>query len=150
MKAIPNDIFFSQVESELAAGRSVIIKVKGNSMYPFLRNGIDSVKIEPVNQQLGNNDVVIFYYNGRHILHRIIKIEGEKYTMQGDSILITTETCTRKDIIGIVTHIRRGNGKMIPVTSLRWRALSSIWQSLRFARRYLLGVIRRLSTFAIH
>lgn len=147
MKAIPNDIFFSQVESELAAGRSVIIKVKGNSMYPFLRNGIDSVKIEPVNQPLGNNDVVIFYYNGRHILHRIIKIEGEKYTMQGDGILITTETCTRKDIIGIVTHIRRGNGKMIPVTSFRWRTLSSIWQSLRFARRYMLAILRRMLFF---
>lgn len=144
MKTIPNDIFFAQVESELSAGRSVIFKVKGNSMYPFLRNGIDSVKLVPVNQPLVKNDVVIFKFNGNHILHRIIKIDGERYILQGDGVIKTREYCTREDIKGVVTHICRGEGEMIEVTSTKWRTLSVIWLSLSFARRYLLAILRRL------
>ena len=144
MKTIPNDIFFAQVESELSAGRSVIFKVKGNSMYPFLRNGIDSVRLAPVNQPLVKNDVVIFKYYGNQILHRIIKIDGERYILQGDGIIINREHCRKEDVIGVVTHIFRGEGRMIPVTSLKWKILSWIWLSLRFARRYLLTILRRI------
>ena len=48
MKTLSNDIFFAQVESEIAAGRSVRFKVKGNSMYPLLRNGLDEVTLSPI------------------------------------------------------------------------------------------------------
>ena len=144
MKPIPNDIFFAQVESEIAAGKSVIFKVKGNSMYPFLRNGIDSVKLAPVNQQLVKNDVVLFKYNGKHVLHRIIRTDGKSFTLQGDGIYASKEFCCREDIIGVVTHICRGKGEMMEVTSTGWRVLSAIWFSLRFARKYFLAILRRL------
>lgn len=142
MKPIPNDLFFAQIESEIAEGKSVIFKVKGNSMYPFLRNGIDSVKLAPVNQKLAKNDVVLFKFNGKHVLHRIIKIEGDKYILQGDGVIKNKEYCSSEDIIGVVTHICREDGKMIAVKSFKWRILPEIWFILRFARRYLLAIIR--------
>ena len=43
MKTIPNDTFFACVEAELAEGRPVRFRLKGNSMYPLLRNGKDVV-----------------------------------------------------------------------------------------------------------
>ena len=38
MKCIPNDVFFAWVESEIAEGRTVRFRLKGNSMFPLLWN----------------------------------------------------------------------------------------------------------------
>ena len=35
MKTIPNDTFFACVEAELAEGRPVRFRLKGNSMFPY-------------------------------------------------------------------------------------------------------------------
>lgn len=142
MKPIPNEIFFAQVESQLKEGKSVLFKVKGHSMHPFLRNEKDSVLLAPANKVVTKNDVVLFLYNGRHILHRVVAVEGEKYIMQGDGVYASREHCSREEIVGVVTHICRQGGKMVPVTSLWWRLASAMWFHLRFARRWLLAIIR--------
>ena len=144
MKSLPNDIFFAQVESEISLGRSVWFKVKGNSMYPFLSGDKDYILLSPVNEPVVKNDVVLFFYKGRHVLHRVIKIEGEKYIMQGDGVYASREFCHSKDIIGKVTQIQRPSGKIIPVTSFKWRMFSLLWVNLRFLRKYLLFIYRRL------
>lgn len=144
MKSLPNDIFFAQVESEISQGRSVWFKIKGTSMLPFLKDNKDSVLLSPVKESVVKNDVVLFSYNGRHVLHRVIKIEGEKYIIQGDGVYASSEFCHSKDIIGKVTQIQRPSGKIIPVTSFKWRMFSSLWVNLRFLRKYLLFIYRRL------
>ena len=144
MKQLPNHIFFAQVESEILQGRSVWFKIKGISMLPFLKDNKDSVLLSPVKEPVVKNDVVLFSYNGRHVLHRLIKIEGEKYIMQGDGVYASKEFCYSKDIIGIVTKVQRPSGKIIPVTSFSWRLLSALWGNLRFLRRYLLFIYRLL------
>ena len=144
MKIIPNEIFFAQIESELAAGRSVSFKVKGNSMFPFLRNGKDTVSVAPVNKQLAHKDVVLFNYKGRHVLHRIIKIEGNLYYIQGDGIYASLECCHKEDIVGVVTHISRNGAQPFSVDSFWWRFCSHLWGIFSFARRYLLIFLRCL------
>ena len=147
MKQIPNDIFFAQVISEINAGRSVIFKVKGTSMFPFIRNGKDTVKLTPVNQQLAQKDVVLFSYNGNYILHRIVKIEGDRYLIQGDGIYSSYESCSREDIIGKVTEIHRYSGndkyKIYSTDDWIWRIYSTCWMHLRPFRRYLLYIIKK-------
>lgn len=144
MKSLPNDIFFAQVESEISQGRSVWFKIKGTSMLPFLKDNKDSVLLSPVKESVVKNDVVLFSYNGRHVLHRVIEIEGKKYIIQGDGVYASREFCHSKDIIGKVTQIQRPSGKIIPVTSFKWRMFSSLWVNLRFLRKYLLFIYRRL------
>lgn len=46
MKIVANDTFFAWVEAEIAAGRPVRFRLKGNSMFPLLRNGKDVVVLE--------------------------------------------------------------------------------------------------------
>lgn len=144
MKSLPNDLFFAQVESEISQGRSVWFKIKGTSMLPFLKDNKDSVLLSPVKESVVKNDVVLFSYNGRHVLHRVIEIEGKKYIIQGDGVYASREFCHSKDIIGKVTQIQRPSGKIIPVTSFKWRMFSSLWVNLRFLRKYLLFIYRRL------
>ena len=57
----PNEQFFALVEKELEEGKTVKIRLKGNSMFPLLRSGRDSVILEksPADS-LKPMDVVLF------------------------------------------------------------------------------------------
>ena len=144
MKTLANDIFFAQVESEIAAGRNVRFRVKGNSMYPLLRDGKDEVTLSPLTCNPSVYDIVLFRYRGKHILHRIISIEGDTYTIQGDGIYISCEKCTRKDIIGVVTQIHKKNGLEINTSWGLFRFNSWCWYKLFFIRRFILAVLRKI------
>ena len=144
MITLANDIFFAQVESEIAAGRSVRFKVKGHSMYPLLRNNKDEVTLSPLTRDPAVMDIVLFRYRGKHVLHRIIAIEGNTYTIQGDGIYLSCEKCTRKDIIGVVTQIHKNNGLEINTSLGILRFNSWCWYKLFFMRRLILGALRRI------
>lgn len=144
MKTLANEIFFAQVETEISAGRSVRFKVKGHSMYPLLRDGKDEVTISPLTCDPSVYDIVLFRYRGKHILHRIISIEGDTYTIQGDGIYISCEKCTREDIIGVVTQIHKKNGLEINTSWGLFRFNSWCWYKLLFMRRFILAVLRKI------
>lgn len=142
-KIIPNALYFFWVEEEIAQGREVRIRHKGTSMLPFLYSDKDEVNLAPCDPAtLSPLDVVLFRYKGRHLLHRILRREGERLLLQGDGSLVATEQCLVTDVVARMTYLVRPSGKSLPVTSLRWRVLSRLWVSLRFARRPLLRVVR--------
>ena len=144
MKVIPNELFFAQVEDRIAEGKTVRFKVKGVSMMPFLRNGIDEVILAPLNGPLKIYDIVLFKYKGRHILHRIIDVKDGTYIIQGDGVYLTKEYCTAADVVGIVTHICRPSGKVISVSSSKFMFMIKLWLKLGNSRRYALAILRRL------
>lgn len=137
-----------QVEQELRAGNTVLIPLKGRSMYPFIRDGKDKVLLAEVsgNTPLKKLDIVLFRYNGKHILHRIVAIDGDNCMIQGDGIYASMENCTRADIIARAVEIHRLRKDLtysiIPVSSPRWRILSALWSFLKPLRRYLLYLLR--------
>lgn len=142
MKQIPNDLFFEWVESEIAQGRSVQIRLKGVSMYPLLREGKDEVILAACPaEELRPMDVVLFRYHGVHVLHRIIRRDGEMLTMQGDGSFSARETCAVEDVIGRVTNVIRPSDKVIPTDSWKWRLPSRIWCSSGIFRKPILRVL---------
>ncbi len=144
MKTFSNDIFFTQVESEIEAGRSVRLKVKGNSMYPLLRNGIDEVTLSPLCKEPAKMDIILFKYKGKHILHRIINIKDGVYTIQGDGIYASYETCVKEDIIGVVTAIHKHSSAILDPYSKSIKISCLLWFKIRFIRRWILAVLRRI------
>ena len=149
MKVISNDIFFAQIESLLAEGESVVIRVKGFSMRPLMRSDRTQVRIAPLTdterENLRVNDIVLFRHHGRHILHRIRRIEGDKITLAGDGNYRLWEHCRREDILGIVTDVISRRGGSTSCASLRWRTLSTLWLALpQLIRRLTLSVLFRL------
>ena len=142
MKQIPNDLFFAWVETEIADRRSVCFRLKGNSMYPLLRNGRDEVLLAPFSaDELQPMDVVLFRYKGAHLLHRIQRIEGDRLYIQGDGTFVAKEECNRADVVGKVTHVIRPSGKRIPVNSWRWKLPSYCWVHLGILRKPLLRIL---------
>lgn len=144
MIRLPNQLFFEQVEAMLAEGQEVQIRMKGHSMRPLLRSERDSVILTPctVPKQLQVGDVVLFRCSDRHILHRIIRREGEQLTLAGDGNYRITEQCSIYSVAGVATRVIRASGKTIACNSLRWRIQSRLWLMIPpWGRRQLLRIL---------
>lgn len=145
MRRIPNEQFFLWVENEIAEGRSVRFRLKGDSMYPLLRNGLDEVILYPCkNEELQPMDVVLFRHKGKHLLHRIIKIDGNRLYMQGDGSIIAKEECFYSDVIGKVMEVVRSSGRIVSLNSREWRFSSSLWRRMGIIRSFILKAIFKL------
>ena len=145
MKQIPNDLFFAWVETEIAQGRSVQFRLKGVSMFPLIRGGKDEVVLRPCSaEELRPMDVVLFKYKGKHLLHRIIRREGDRLLIQGDGSYVAQEQCSVDAVIGKVQAVVRPSGRVVPVESWRWRFPSFVWRNLGVLRNPLLRILHRI------
>lgn len=145
MKKVPNNTFFALVENEIAEGKPVRFRLKGNSMFPLLRNDKDSVILEKcLPSDLNPMDVVLFRYRGSYVLHRIIQRTGDELLIQGDGSIVAMEQCSVKDVVGKVTGICHHSGKVVSVKSWKWTMPSRLWRSSNFMRKFLLRVAYKL------
>lgn len=81
----------------------------GNSMWPFLKNGKQTVIIEkkPA-QRLKPLDVVFYKRNdGAFVLHRIVQVIDGGYLTRGDS-LFTIETISEESVFGVMQGFYKG------------------------------------------
>lgn len=139
MKRIPNELFFEWVEQELAEGHHVRFRLKGDSMFPLLRSEKDEVVLYPCEDtELRPMDVVLFRYRGKHVLHRILRKDGEHLLIQGDGSYVAKEHCTISDVVGKVHEVIRPSGKVWSVEGWQWKLASRLWRSTGVFRRPLL------------
>ena len=131
---VNNSTYFALVEEQLAEGKKVQITLKGISMYPTLHNG-DTLLLEPLTEAPAVGDVVLFRYHGMHLLHRIIAVNGDLYTMQGDNCCVK-EQARRTDIVARLLQ-RQRRGKVVTTASRRW-ALQSRCSLVRKKAKHLL------------
>ena len=122
MITIPNDILFEEVVACVNRHESVTILLKGNSMRPLLKSGVSKVKLSPIDRALRVGDVVLFRCCGRWLLHRIVKIEGEVITIQGDNCY-SCEVVRREDVKALMTSVKNGD-KVWECDSKKWKRLS--------------------------
>ena len=123
---------------------NVTLPVKGLSMQPFIIGGKESVILHrPGLIDVG--DVVLAWVDGcRYVVHRIVRIDGERVTLMGDGNLVGTEHCILNDIKARVTHVADAK-KRTHYLYKGWRKLAAkVWYWLRPMRRYLLAIYRRL------
>lgn len=140
---LPNEVLFAEVERCLRDGCSVTLTAKGNSMFPFIMGGRDSVVLEPsVAFALKPGDIVLARLpQGAYVLHRIFSIQSREIVLMGDGNVHGREHCTPDEIVGVVrTILRKGR----PVSSRdRWESRKvALWRRLLPLRRYLLFFFR--------
>lgn len=134
MQTIANNILFGAAHEELNEGRSVLIRVQGQSMLPFFRSGA-TVRIEPLHEDDIRRGNVLFAQTdeGHYLIHRLIDFEGEnRVTLMGDGNYVGTESIDRKRLLGCV-HISALH---------RWLALG--WVALRPVRKIPLIVLHKV------
>lgn len=95
----------AQFDELLKNNQPVIRVITGYSMYPTLINHKDVVVIEPLKRSLKVNDVVLYKSSKEdvYILHRIMRIKGDKLVIRGDNNNFYERCYTKKDVLGIMT-----------------------------------------------
>lgn len=143
---LPNRLFFEQVEQLLAQGEDVRIRMQGHSMRPLLRQQRDTVVLRRCDARaLRPGDVVLFRYGGRHILHRILWREGDRFTLAGDGNYRLREYCRAEDVVARMVCVVRPSGRTLDCDSRRWRMSSGLWLAVpEWIRRQLLRVMWHL------
>lgn len=136
-QTIANDILFPEIERLLNEGRTVKMTPQGSSMLPFIRGGEDSVTLlKAENPKVG--DILLCRLNGNiYVLHRLIRINEDTFTLRGDGNIQGEEMCKREDAIGRVISIERPDGRPKRLTR------GSLWQWLYPYRRILLKIYRK-------
>lgn len=121
------------IRETLAAGRTVRFSPRGISMLPMLRQGIDSVVLSPLPEQLRKYDLPLYQRDdGHYILHRIVEA-GETYTCVGDNQFDLERGVRHDQMIALVTVFTRGD-REISVTDPGYQLYCRIWHWTRSAR----------------
>ena len=143
--AIPGLSIIEETARLVKEGKSVTLNANGHSMYPFINGKTDDITLVAV-KTAAIGDVVLAWVNDTHyVIHRIIAIQGECFTLMGDGNLNEQEHCLSKDIIARVDYvIKRKTGKRIYLYSKYHKRMAMIWFKLLPIRRYLLAIYRRI------
>ncbi|GHV71737.1 hypothetical protein FACS189420_7780 [Bacteroidia bacterium] len=142
MKYIPNELLFEEAKRLIANKENVIMRGKGSSMYPYLREGKDAVVLSPFQpNELKKGVIALFQHSGRYILHRIVERKINCWVMQGDGVFRSREEVPEQNIIAIVHTVVRSGGKEVSTRSAGARLYWYCWYNVRPFRRYLLAFL---------
>lgn len=146
---IKADSLFPMIQEIVAQGQNVRVAVSGSSMYPFLRDGVDSVEfIQAAFSDLSRGDVVLIRRkDGPYIMHRVLKKGNDSFYMVGDAQQWVEGPLYPDQVIAKAHAVWRNN-KRIPADRSLWRVLAECWLILLPWRGKILqvynGVKRRL------
>ena len=109
----------------------------GDSMKPLFRSQKDSAVIVAITRPLTVNDVILYRKptTNELILHRIIKINGEKLVIRGDNLYRNENNIPQDDIIGVLKAFYRG-GKYFECESTVWYKLYVFYIRASYPLRY--------------
>lgn len=119
----------------LQEGKLIAIVPQGISMLPFIEGGVDQVFLLK-KEKVEMGDIVLVEYKGKHILHRVYAIDGEKVVLMGDGNLEGTEAVMVEEVMGTVVEIVHKGRRRKPGKAWLWR------HSLPL-RRYMLKLHRK-------
>ncbi|MBR3494224.1 MAG: S24/S26 family peptidase [Clostridia bacterium] len=112
LQVLPTETYFALVREKLAENGQAYVRVTGTSMQPLLRHLRDGVIIEPPGR-IRPGDIVLFdRRNGRYALHRVIRIQGDRFTMAGDNQWYLDRDLPLNQVVGVVRWVDRGGRKI--------------------------------------
>lgn len=131
--------------------------VKGTSMLPMLRQGIDTVALERVDSPsaLSPLDVILFQReDGSYVLHRIVRVEhgANAFLVFGDNCE-SAEVVAYSQVLGVMTKYYRGESER-SLTSPTYRAYVTLccrpWQVRMCLNRALHAAQRAVGRISRH
>lgn len=134
---IPNEIFFAEVQIQLKQGKKVRIRVRGSSMFPFLRDGDEVLLQAPRTSDLQRGAIVVAFTDEIPVvLHRIVKVDKEKITLSGDGNTGQWEHSSPDRVIAKVIRCYRGK-RSWRVDSFFSRLCGSLWAAMHPWRKHI-------------
>lgn len=145
-KIVLTNSFLAEAAEALQQGQTVKLLIGGESMYPFIKGGIDLVEIVPYvsKDELSIWSCPFYQWEGRYMIHRYIGKEGNDYLMLGDGNVARIERVKKEDIIGMVRTIYHPDGTLQDCRDVRWLKKAEWWYRLRIFRRWLLPIFKMM------
>ena len=141
---IPNQLFFAEVQAQIRQGKKVKIRVRGNSMLPFIRNNDEALLIPPTPEHIKKGTPVVAQTDELGIvLHRIYIIEGNRITLLGDGNVNQFEHTSPDRIIATVSHYYRGK-HTLKLDSWYMYLIGRLWMAAHPWRRKVLTLAWRI------
>ena len=147
-KTARTELLMNEALLLIEEGKRVIVRVKGSSMLPFLRGDKDSVELEKASEIKCGDIVLAYVEECRFVLHRIIRIDGERVVLMGDGNLKGCEYCRIEDIKAKAVNLikpAKGGYKKISCTDRTHMRKADLWKKLLPVRRYILAIYKRIS-----
>ena len=86
----------------------VAINPKGQSMYPYVKNTDTIIVVRPP-EKLKKYDCILFFERENvYVLHRLLKIEGDRLLTMGDNNLTFDRPVKSGDVVGVLQGFYRG------------------------------------------
>ncbi|MDO4814977.1 MAG: S24/S26 family peptidase [Bacillota bacterium] len=127
MRKLDTYEYISMLKELVEEGHEVSVKISGTSMLPFLRQNRDTAYFKAPDRELRPGDIVFFQRSsGDYILHRICKIENNRYYLIGDAQKTVEGPIFREQIFALVTRVER-NGKIVKPGDLQWDFYAKLW-----------------------
>lgn len=119
----------------------LVYKNVGTSMMPLLRQGRDLMVIDKRPEgRLKKYDAVLYKSKGgKYILHRILKVEHDSYTICGDHCIHREFGITDEQILGVLKAVVR-DGKTLYVTDKKYLLYVHIWCDFFYFRIAILAM----------
>lgn len=131
----------------LDEGHTVTLRLRGNSMRPFLEDNRDRALLVRATHLKTGDPVLAEISPGHYVLHRIININNDSVTLRGDGNL-SIEKCMIGDVkASVIGFYRKGRDTLDYTDGRKWRIYSFVWTRLYPIRRYLLAIYRRVYPF---
>jgi hypothetical protein len=140
---IDNNQLIGEVKKLLKTFPRVVLPVKGTSMLPFIIGSKESVELVRWEKDFQIGDIVLAWTKDYYVIHRIIKIDGDDYTLMGDGNIIGTESCKRSDIVAKAEYVVDKHGNKHYLYTPRRCQASKLWNKLKPVRRWILAIYRR-------
>jgi len=118
-----NDLF-PVMEEVLNSGGEFKMISGGTSMLPMLRDKKDTVVLIKNPSKLKKGDVPLYKRcDGSFVLHRVVKVKDDVYTMRGDNHYVSEYPVYNDQIIAILTAYIK-NGKRIECSGFKYKLYS--------------------------
>ena len=132
----------STFEEILVRDGILVYRTRGVSMEPMLRQNRDLVTIRVPSSRLKKHDVAFYRRGEEHVLHRVIRVEEDRYLIRGDNTF-SLENVPDESVVGVLTGFVR-KGKKHDVTDRGYRTYVGIWCAIYPIRAF----FARLRRFA--
>ena len=139
---IADSFIIAELRERLAAGHTVRMAFGGDSMKPMISGSCDKVEFTPVVQPLRKWDVCLFVYQGRCVVHRLIRIDGDMLTFRGDNC-VSCECVGRDAVIARLSSVLKPDGSVKSCDSKEWIRRSRWVVSYRSALNMLYKLFSR-------
>lgn len=144
---VVDGFLYDEMQQRFQQGLTVQIAFGGNSMQPMIDGAGDVIHLRQIveGQSLQRGMVYMFAYDGRFVIHRLIRQKKDDLVFRGDNCR-TCEKVSRSAVLAQLVAVEHSDGSIISCDSREWKRRSNcvrIKRTLKNTPYYLLNRDRR-------